>query len=256
MSRFGSTSVDAHVLSNLSTLRALVAIAICALTSTVARAQSDTTASMRGVVTDSAGRGISNVDIDIISSGRRTTTDAAGRFSSSKLSRGATVIRLRRLGWEPKDTSVVLSAGHVTVLAFVLRRLQTALDTIRVLTQDDCAPRAFAGFACRQRVGRGQYLDAAAIAALKPETKADLLEGLHGLRREGHGVVPTTGWRCLIELYNGHPPMSLDYRTPVKDIVAVEFYDVNANIPVWYKNFAYLGGKYPLRCTLLVYWTR
>ena len=221
-----------------------------------AQAQSDTAAAVRGVVTDSTGRGVAGVEVDIVAAGRRTTTDEAGRFSASKLPSGAAMIRLRRVGWEPKDSSITLVSGVVADVTFVLRRLQTALDTIRVITQDDCAPRALAGFACRQRVGRGQYLDAAAIAALKPETKADLLEGLHGLRREGSGVVPTTGWRCLKELYNGHPPMALDRFTPVGDIIAVEFYDANSNVPEWYKNFANLGGKYPLRCTLLAYWTK
>ncbi|HEV8410232.1 MAG TPA: hypothetical protein VGQ30_06970, partial [Gemmatimonadaceae bacterium] len=140
-----------------------------------------------------------------------------------------------------------------------------ALDTIRVTaSQDGCAPRAFAGFACRRKAGVGVYRDAAQIAALKPETLADMFEGIPGLRRDGAMLEATTRWRCLSFLVNGHPPMPSEKmwireKWWLKNTVAFEFYEDANTAPEWYKIFAW-GGDFAQRqsapCSLIVFWLK
>jgi hypothetical protein len=177
---------------------------------------------------------------------------------------GPTRLRARRLGWKPIDTTFTLGAHSDIAVTFVMRERASALDTIRVTTsQDDCAPRKFAGFECRRKAGVGVFRDAAQLAALHPETIADLFDGVPGLRRMGAAIEATTRWRCLYYLIDGHPPMSVERinyaKLPwVKDVVAVEFYEDAHTAPEWYQNYTWVPTAHGqiLRCSLIVYWTK
>lgn len=221
----------------------------------------DTMSTLRGAVTDARGHPLDSIEVYVMTSGQRTRTDSAGRYLIVNLLDGPTRIRARRVGWQPADTTVSLPHHGTGTVNFTLTGRVSALDTIRVRTsQDDCAPRNFYGFACRRRAGVGVFRDSAELAALKPEWDADLFDGIPGLRRDGHGVVAVTHWRCLVRLINGHPPTLYDRVSArmlgyVKDIKAIEFYADGDEAPKWYKVFAW-PPQSPTPCSLIVYWTR
>ena len=252
--------------------RFTTAFAAVAFTATAAFAQRpgsithrapDTTSVIHGTVTDSAGRALDSIEVYVLTSGRSARTDARGRYVITGLIEGPTQLRARRLGLAPVDSSIVLGAHSDLAVDFTMAKRAPSLDTIRVTTsQDDCAPRRFEGFACRRKAGVGVYRDSAQLAALHPETIADMLEGVPGLRREGGDVVATTRWTCIIYLINGHPAMPTERsgygKTPwVQDVVAVEFYENANTAPAWYKNFTWVNHKYyNSPCSLIVYWTK
>jgi hypothetical protein len=243
------------------------ASALCAQGGTakqVTRRDPDTTSVIHGTIADSAGRALDSIEVYVLSGGRSARTDDRGRYTLTHLIEGPTRLRARRLGWAAVDTTVFLDAHSAIVVNFRMQSRAPALDTIRVTTsQDDCAPRKLEGFACRRKAGVGVFRDAAQLAALHPETIADLFDGVPGLRRMGPGVEATTRWRCIYYLIDGHPPMSVERMTYasapwVKDVVAVEFYEDADTAPAWYQNFTWVerGHHQILRCSLIVYWTK
>lgn len=219
----------------------------------------DTMSTIRGTVTDSAGHALDSIEVYVMTSGQSARTDAAGRYLLKNLLDGHTRLRARRVGWRPVDTAFVLARHGSLTVNLTLGARVSVLDTIRVRSsQDDCAPRNFYGFNCRRRAGIGVFRDSAELAALKPDWDADLFDGIPGLRRDGHGVVPVTGWRCLVRLINGHPPTPIDREDVkrlgwVRSVVAIEFYARATDAPKWYKIYTWTG---PSPCSLIVYWTR
>jgi len=221
----------------------------------------DTMSIVRGTVTDASGRPLDSIEVYVMTSGQRTRTDAAGHYVIVNLLNGPTRLRARRVGWQPADTTFTLARHATATVNFVLAGRVSALDTIRVRTsQDDCAPRNFYGFACRRRAGVGVFRDSTELAAIKPEWDADLFDGIPGLRRDGHGVIAVTHWRCLVRLINGHPPTPVEgidaHRLGyVKSVKAIEFYADGNEAPKWYK--VYTWPSYSATpCSLIVYWTR
>jgi hypothetical protein len=228
------------------------------------RRDPDTTSVIHGTITDSSGRALDSIEVYVVSGGRSARTDDRGRYTLTHLIEGPTRLRARRLGWTAVDTALGLEPRSDITVNFRMGSRAPALDTIRVTTsQDDCAPRKVEGFACRRKAGVGVFRDAAQLAALHPETIADLFDGVPGLRRMGPGVEATTRWKCLYYLIDGHPPMSverLNYaKEPwVKDVVAVEFYEDADTAPAWYQNYTWVPQRRGqiLRCSLIVYWTK
>ena len=259
----------------------MVLLAAGALLPTAALAQRDTSAVVRGTVTDSSGRPIESVEISAPTVGRVVRTDSAGRFAITGLFPGRNRVLVRRLGWKAIDTSVVVALRFPLQLHIVLASLAQGLETIRVVSQDECPSKTLEGFECRRRAGIGAFRDSAEIAAIHPSCTSDVTYGMQGLRRVP-GVpcplyVPTAGWRCVKVLVDGAPP-SAGNGVPgrMTDFVGVEFYANYRDVPEWYKQSAYDGPKaaVPLHqdvrghefiyrtpalggrnCSLIVYWT-
>jgi hypothetical protein len=244
-------------------------------------AQRDTTALVRGVVTDSGGRPLESVEISATTIGRLARTDSEGRFTIGGMLAGRNRLLIRRLGWKAVDTTIVVDPKSPPVLRLTLARLAQDLQTVHIVSQDECPTRTLEGFECRRRAGLGAFRDSAEIAALHPVCAADIVYGMQGLKRVPGipcpSFVPTTGWRCLQILVDGRvldrgnmpPKLTSDY-------TGVEFYDDYEKAPEWYKQFAFaqytvgvpthqevrgramiyrersLPGR---KCSLLVYWT-
>jgi hypothetical protein len=262
-------------------LCATAVIAASALLSTAARAQRDTTATVRGTVTDSTGRPIESVEVSATIVGRVVRTDSAGRFAITGLFPGRNRLLVRRLGWKAIDTNVVVALRFPLQLHIVLTRLAQGLEAVHIVSQDECPSRTLEGFECRRRAGIGAFRDSAEIAAIHPSCTSDVTYGMQGLRRVP-GMpcplyVPTAGWRCVKVLVDGAPP-SAGNAVPgrMTDYIGVEFYANYRDVPEWYKQSAYdaskvavplhqdfKGGPFVYRtpalggrnCSLIVYWT-
>lgn len=217
----------------------------------------DTTAAVTGMVTDSTGEPLA-ADVFVLTAGKGGRTDGKGHFSVGALLQGAARLRVHVPGWQPVDTTVALAAHSEATVNFVLARKAAALAPIQVSSIRDCPRQSLDGFACRRKTGLGAYRDASEIAALTPIFFADLFDGVEGIRRVplplDVGIEPTTQWRCIVYLENGHVPSWTNVmRINFLDIVAFEFYDSADKIPEWYKNYAWHGSE---PCSLMVLWMR
>lgn len=218
---------------------------------------------IRGVVTDTAGRPLRGVEVLSINFKRSTRTDAEGRYVLARLPWGTQLVMARFPGYRAGEKSVSMLDETTPPVNFELHRLVQLIDTVRITSHDGCAAYDIAGFECRRRAGIGQFRGVEEIDALRPLYWADMFEGLTGLRRKAYmskqgqdwTVESTTGWRCLMEGWNGRHKTAADENTMPRDIVAIEHYDVYEKVPAAYKRLAWPNGQ-DKPCALIMYWTR
>jgi hypothetical protein len=218
----------------------------------------DTTSSVRGTVTDSAGTPVSDAEVYVVTSGRDGRTDEAGSYTVAQLLQGPTRLRARMPGWQPVDTAITLASHSTTTVNFVFRYRAPALDTVRVVSTQDCPRRSLDGFECRRRAGIGVFRDAKEIAALDPIYFADIFDGIAGVKRVqlplDVSIEATTQWRCIVYLENGHPPFWKNVQQMnFLDVIAFEFYDSPEKVPEWYKAYSWSESK---PCSVIVLWLR
>ena len=106
--------------------RALVAGGI------LARAAGAQTATVRGVVVDSARTPIPEVAVAVVSAHQATRTDDKGRFRLGKLPTGEVEITIRRIGYEPASLRRTIPPTGVDSIMVVLAELPQVMDAIAV----------------------------------------------------------------------------------------------------------------------------
>jgi hypothetical protein len=220
---------------------------------------------VRGVVTDSTGQPLRGVEVLAVQLERSTRTDAQGRFTLGRLPWGQTVIMARSPGYRAVERTVSIDDGGAASQDFVLLRAIQVVDTLRITSHDGCAAMRFDGFECRRRAGIGQFRGPEELRALRPDYWADMFAGMQGFRKVAFTnremgrldwtVTPTTGWRCMVEAFNGRERSPRETIIRPEQIYAIEHYDVYERVPEPYKRFAWpADSRTP--CTLIMYWTR
>lgn len=219
---------------------------------------------LRGTVTDTAGRPLPGVEVFSVNGKRSTRTARDGRFTLTQLPFGQQLIVARLVGYQPGDKAVNMLDSVQAPIAFRLRRVVAALDTVRIVSHDGCAAYDYGGFECRRRAGIGQFRGPEELAALRPYFWFDMFEGLPGLRREAAmdpvigqdwGVASTTGWRCVTEGWNGRVKAAYLENVRPNQIAAVEHYEVYEKVPAAYKRLAWPNDQQK-PCALIMYWTK
>jgi hypothetical protein len=253
-------------MDRLATLRFRVTLmlALAAFLSLPVTAITAQPGTLRGIVTDTAGRPLEGVEVLSINAKRSTRTGRDGRFLLARLPFGQQLVMARAPGYQPGDRAVNMLDSTMAELTFRLRRVVQALDTMRIVSHDGCAAYDYGGFECRRRAGIGQFRGPEELAALRSYYWADMFEGLPGLRREAvrdsilgqdWHVASMTGWRCLAEGWNGrHRTADLEHIRP-DQIVALEHYETYDKVPAAYKRLAWPNGQ-EKPCALVMYWTR
>ncbi len=220
---------------------------------------------LRGVVTDSTGAPLRGVEVFAIQTDRSTRTDAQGRYSLTRLPWGQSVVMARTLGYRPVERAVNIGDDGEAELNFSLSRAIQLVDTLRITSHDGCAAYRYEGFDCRRRAGIGQFRGPEELRALRPDYWSDIFEGLNGFRkvpftdhergRLDWTVESVTGWRCLIQAFNGREPTARETTIRVQDIYAIEHFDVYDRVPEPYKRLAW-PPESRTPCTLVMFWTR
>ena len=244
----------------LTSALALVAAALFALPSDV-HAQAGT---VRGVVTDTAGRPLADVEVLSVNAERSTRTGRDGRYTLARLPFGQQLLIARFPGYQLGQEPITMLDDNALTVDFRLRSVVQAIDTVRIVSHDGCSPYDLGGYDCRRRASIGQFRSAAELTALRPRFMADLFEGFDGLKRistrDENGmpdwtVRSTTGWSCLKESWDGRDKTAADSRMMPKDIVAIEYYELYEKVPSAYKRIAWPQGQ-TRPCALVIYWTK
>lgn len=221
---------------------------------------------VRGVVTDSVGNPMRGIEVLALQQERSTRTDAQGRFILRGLPWGQVVLMARSPGWKPQDRVVQIGDnGAEGEVRFSLTRTVQLIDTARIVSQDGCAAFRYEGFECRRRAGIGQFRGPEELEALRPQYWADMFEGMNGLRKEpmrdlergrlDWTVASTTGWRCLMEGFNGRHRTAREEQIFHDQIYAIEYFDVYERVPEAYKRLAWPNGQ-AQPCALVMFWTK
>jgi hypothetical protein len=220
---------------------------------------------LRGVVTDSTGAPLRGVEVLAIQTNRTTRTDAQGRYTLTRLPWGQSVIMARSVGYRAVERAITIGDEGEATLNFTLNRAVQLIDTLRITSHDGCAAFRYDGFECRRRAGIGQFRGPEELRALRPDYWSDMFEGLRGFRKvpftdQERGrldwtVTSVTGWRCMMEAFNGRERTARETIIRPEDIYAIEHYDVYERVPEPYKRLAWPpDSRTP--CTLVMYWTR
>lgn len=203
----------------------------------------------------------------MVTAAQRVLTDSAGAFVIGGIPAGPVTISVRRLGYQPGEIIAAVRAGDTTSVHIMLKRSAAALDTVRVYA-GSCTAFGDRGFDCRKRRGLpGVFLDARALDSIGARTIPQLFHDRRGFRvvpvkpklgEPVHAVQATTGWRCLVELVDGHPadvdrnPMPL---TP-EELYAVEIYATPREVPPELQRYVWKGtGRNRTPCSVVMYWT-
>jgi hypothetical protein len=239
----------------------LVVLALLCLAPSRSAAQAGV---LRGTVSDTAGRPLSGVEVFSVNGKRSTRTGRDGRFTLTQLPFGQQLIVARLVGYQPGDKAVNMLDSTQAPIAFRLRRVVAALDTVRIVSHDGCAAYDYSGFECRRRAGIGQFRGPEELTALRPYFWFDMFEGLPGVRREAQadsvigqdwGVASTTGWRCITEGWNGRIKAAYLENIRPSQIAAIEHYEVYEKVPAAYKRLAWPNNQQK-PCALVMYWTK
>lgn len=249
-------------------LRVVAVVLACSLLPAWAAAQAGGGV-VTGTVADRAGRPLPDADVILTPGGARARTDERGRFTFRNVAAGTHQLHVRLIGYRPAEAEVRMTRGARIARDVTLDRTPQALDTVRVVDQDGCAPTSIDGFECRRGAGIGMFRDAGELRALRPEHWADMFDGMPGIRRESRNGPYGREWRvtvppsrCLVELWNGQPRMDLGSEAPFQpdefwrpiDVIAIEFYDDYHKVPARYRGFAW--PPFSQQCALVIYWLR
>jgi hypothetical protein len=188
-------------------------------------------------------------------------TDSAGKFTARDIPPGALTIGVRRLGFSPLRSQVLLHVGADLALDLVMQRLPQLLAEVEVRAGRQCPRFSIEGILCRREAGTGFFMNRQEILATSVEFPKLVLRDAPGFRQNLDGD-PTTvesivGWRCIAWIYDGGFPYSYIPVSRVKDIYAIEVYQP-PDIPPEYRHW-YWGQsrdkRYSAPCTLVVMWS-
>ena len=214
-------------------------------------------ASITGTVRDSLGFPVVGVTVLAMPGGLIFRTDSAGQFTARQMPTGLLTLRLRKLGFSPLQSRVLLTNGNDLALDLVMQRLPQLLAEveIRAAQERQCPRFSMEGILCRRESGKGYFMNRQEILGKDVEFPMLVLRDAPGFRQNLNGdprtVESTEGWRCYHRIIDGGFPYSYNPIQRPKDIYAIEVYNP-PDIPLEYRH-QYWRGSTP--CTLVVMWT-
>jgi len=138
--------------------------------------------SLAGVVTDSTGAPIRDVDVGIVALRRLTHTDEHGRFAISKLALGDVELSVRRLGYEPRTLVIIVGALPIDTLRITLKSHPAVLAALSVNATEMRKREMIEDFYRRRARGLGQYVTRDEIDKRWGGVPSDMLRNTPGIR--------------------------------------------------------------------------
>jgi hypothetical protein len=144
------------------------------------------TSSVHGLVTDSTGTPISNVEVRAWGTDKVIRTEADGRFTLNDLAPGSHVLQTRLIGYRPGDHHIELGDSDTTVVTtVVIDPLPVRLSDIVIEVEAPYGNRYMKGFAERQRysaTGRFLTMDSYQRRHGEPVHVTEMIHTLRGIR--------------------------------------------------------------------------
>lgn len=132
-----------------------------------------------GVVRDSSGAPIANVEVTAIKIAKVVRTDTAGRFVLSRLPSGSTDFTFRRLAYAPVVLSIEVPPEDTTDVEVTLG--VTALQLTGMVVQDHAAQiRVWEAFETRRKQGIGHFVTRGEIEKRHPLALSDMMRTIPG----------------------------------------------------------------------------
>jgi TonB family protein len=241
----------------VSFLRPVKLLPLLLLVPTVVLAQ--TVGRVRGVVYDSVSGVVSSAHVSIKGSANSTTTDSAGVFRLANIPAGNAVLEVRRLGYRPVSTAIMIPAGSEIELEVELAAVPGQLATVEVRGRAEAYDSRLAGFNTRKSKHVGYIVTREKIDRMSSHRFVDALRGMPGVSmrtlRGGVVTVSLRGARCAPMFYmDGFPAISgamdLDM-IDLSGVEGIEVYSGLSSIPAEFMTVA--GGE---SCGVIAVWSR
>ena len=214
-----------------------------------------------GIVRDSAGRPVPDVELRLNGGEVRARTSDAGGFRIAAAPVGANRVAVRRLGFAPSLLDITLRAGRIDSLVVTLTILAASLPGVTVEEDRNAySRRMLPGFWDRRERGFGAFMTREEIEERNAHNFADLLR-----RFPSTNVVTINGRQTVrMKRMTGTrdcPPqyfvdgMRIEAASPdefiPQDVEALEVYGGPATIPV-----QFAPRPFTYTCGAIIIWTR
>jgi hypothetical protein len=219
---------------------------------------------LRGIVTDSAGYPLPNVEIRIMDLGRMTRSDVNGAFRIDRISDRIVDLTVRRMGYQMRFVRVAMINGEGDSLRIVLRAEPLRLPEVVIEDAEEKHP-FFNEYEKRRQRGIGTFLTRKDLDKLNTSYPSDAFRRLPGMRfvnvSGGMGVrfMSAVGMRgggrggdCIPTIWidgQAAPGMEID-EIRAQDIHGMEIYRGASTVPSQFVK----GGLG--QCGAIVVWTR
>jgi hypothetical protein len=142
------------------------------------------TTTFTGTALDSMKTPVADAEVSIPDLGLVASTDARGNFRITGVAVGRHSVRVRKIGYDVVDQSVVFAAGAVTEKALVLSRI-TTLDSVNVTARNAPVDEAMRLFEENRKIGLGKFLTRDDLEKSRDRRMGDLLAQMPGVKTEG-----------------------------------------------------------------------
>jgi iron complex outermembrane receptor protein len=216
---------------------------------------------VRGIVVDSVGRGLSRVQVSIGGTQLGLFTSDSGRFMIRGIPLGPALVHARHVGFEPDSQRVRVADLDTTNVTIVLQSRVVVLDA-ESITADPTRGK-MGPFNQRRSRGVGSFITRAEIEKRQAGSVSELLRYLPGVgvsqRMAGEpqpvhmqrSVNTTTTGKCEVLIYvDGHPYQNgnLDDFSP-NSLEGIEVYRSASEIPAAFR-------ARDATCGVIALWTR
>lgn len=240
-------------------MKARVLVLANLLAITTLGAQVQRSGAISGVVKDSLGNLLPNVEVTALKIAKSVRTDSVGEFTLAALPNGPTDISFRRLSYEPVVLIVQVPADDTTEVEVTLGVAAQRLTGVVVQAHPDHLRELYA-FETRRKQGVGHFITRSQIEQRNPLLLSDMMRTIPGvvLLAADNG---RTGLRFARVARNNCPPQfyvdgvqvtgfSIDDMPP-RDVEGIELYAGAAGLPPEY-NRVYSTSI----CGSVIIWTR
>lgn len=139
--------------------------------------------------------------------GLKATSDFSGDARFSGLKRGHYTVSVRKLGYAPLDTDLLVTGRDSAEITFMMRPLTHELDTVKV--EESATSPVLREFEDRRRQGKGQYIVDSVLRASFPTP----LENVLTSRLRGLGV--TKHDDGSLEVYSSRGSNTFAFSCPI-----------------------------------------
>jgi hypothetical protein len=216
-------------------------------------------ASVSGIVRDTAGKPVDGVTVSVVGSGRHTLTDARGSYQIAGLIPGRAAVAARRLGFFADTTELRLREDFEERLDIRLQSAAEPLPSIAVTGRREAYDSRLAGFHARRKTHVGHFVTRERIDRANSTTLSDILREIPGVkigpqRNEGRAI-RLRGATCPpLVFIDGVPATAAEFDVDIVDLNSVEGIEVYAggvSVPA-----EFMGPRDLDRCGVIVIWSR
>jgi TonB-dependent Receptor Plug Domain/Carboxypeptidase regulatory-like domain/Gram-negative bacterial TonB protein C-terminal len=218
-----------------------------------------TVGSVRGVVHDSVDGVVSDAQVGIKGSAVRTTSDQAGAFRLVGLPLGGAVLEVRRLGYRPVSTPVMIAAGSELQVNPALAPVPEQLAPVQIRSRAEAYDSRLAGFNERKSKHVGYFVTRERLDRMNSARFVDALREMPGVSmrtlRGGVITVSLRGARCApLFFMDGFPAISGTMDLDMIDLSGVEGIEVYSGMSSIPAEFMAVSGSE--NCGVIAVWSR